>query len=60
MSVGDDIAYTVVVDAAPGPDINTQDLSISYAADPTLTGLREDSSTLVIGTDNTLITIEVE
>ena len=59
-SVGDDIIYTVVVDGAPGPDHTAPDLVINYAANPILTGLREDSRTLMAGTGNTLIiSIEV-
>ena len=59
-SVGDDIMYTVVVDNAEGPDHTDPDLVINYAADPTLTGLREDSRTLMGNADSTqLISIEV-
>ena len=59
-SVGDDIEYTVVVDNATGPDHTEQDLVINYAPNPILTGLREDSRTLMANADSAqLISIEV-
>ena len=50
-------SYTVIMDAAPGPDISDNDLRLNLVDDPVATGIRESSVNL--GVNDSSITIDV-
>ena len=49
--------YTVIMDAAPGPDTSDIDLCLNLVDDPVATGIRESSVNL--GVNDSSITIDV-
>ena len=51
--------YTVVMDAAPGPDNMDRSLRLSLVDDPVALKLREDSRTVSLGVDDSTISIDV-
>ena len=50
-------SYTVVMDAAPGPDTSENNLNLILVQDPVATQIRE--STVNLGVNDSSITIEV-
>lgn len=49
--------YTVVMDAAPGPDTSDNNLRLVLVQDPVVTGIRESS--VNVGVNDSSITIDV-
>ena len=52
-------SYTVVMDAAPGPDSLDCKLRLSLAADPKVLQLKQDSRRVDLSVNNSTISIEV-
>ena len=50
-------SYTVVMDAAPGPD--STDFRLVLVDNPVATRLRQDSRTMSLGVNDSTITIDV-
>ena len=59
LSVLNSLSYTVVMDAAPGPDNLDSNLRLSWAADPKVLQLRKDSKSVDLGVNDSIISIEV-
>ena len=51
--------YSVVMDAAPGPDSSDFNLLFGLVDNPVATQLRKDSRTLSLGVNDSTITIDV-
>ena len=51
--------YTVIMDAAPGPDNMDSDLRLMLVDDPVAMQLRKDSRTVDLGVNDSTITIDV-
>ena len=51
--------YTVIMDAAPGPDNMDSGLRLKLVDDPVALQLRKDSRTVNLGVNDTTISIDV-
>ena len=51
--------YTVVMDAAPAPNNMDKDLRLTLVDDPVAMQLRKDSRTVVLGVNDSSISIDV-
>ena len=52
-------SYTVVMDAAPGPDTSDSDLQLQLVSDPTVSGIIENTRIVEVGRNNSVISILV-
>ena len=51
--------YTVIMDAAPGPDTSDNDFSLMLVDDPVATGIREEFRRVNLGVTGPIIIIKV-